>query len=86
MAHAALAFASMGIGFGIFGVPLAEDSALIEAGLDLALSPNATLGASYAGQLADDIRDHAVKGRLNWPSEPRATFILLTCTSAMLEP
>jgi outer membrane autotransporter protein len=37
---AALAFASTGIGFDIAGVPLAEDSALIEAGLDLNLSPH----------------------------------------------
>jgi uncharacterized protein with beta-barrel porin domain len=40
------AFASTGTGFGIFGVSLAEDGILIEAGLDLALSPNATLGSS----------------------------------------
>jgi hypothetical protein len=37
---AALAFASTGIGFGIEGVPLAEDSALIDAGFDVALGPN----------------------------------------------
>jgi outer membrane autotransporter protein len=63
---AALAFASTGIGFGITGVPLAEDSALIEAGLDLALSPRATAGVSYSGQFADDVTDNAVKGRLTW--------------------
>ena len=39
---AALAFASTGIGFTVTGVPLAEDTALIEAGLDLNLSPTAT--------------------------------------------
>ena len=49
---AALAFASTGIGFDVTGVPLAEDSALIEAGLDLNLSPTATLGVSYSGQFA----------------------------------
>lgn len=32
--------------------PIARDAALIEAGLDLALSPNATLGLAYRGQLA----------------------------------
>lgn len=63
---AALAFASTGIGFGITGVPLAEDSLLIEAGLDLALSPNATLGVSYSGQHASEVSDNAVKGRLTW--------------------
>jgi len=43
---AALAFASTGIGFAATGVPLAEDSALIEAGLDLVLGPSATAGVS----------------------------------------
>jgi outer membrane autotransporter protein len=46
---AALAFASTGIGFDITGVPLAENSALIEAGLDFNLSPTATLGVSFSG-------------------------------------
>ena len=63
---AALAFASTGIGFTVTGVPLAEDSLLIEAGLDLNLGPNATLGVSYSGQLASDLQDNAVKGRLTW--------------------
>jgi len=35
--NATLSFASTGIGFGITGVPLAENSALVEAGLDLNL-------------------------------------------------
>lgn len=63
---AALAFASTGIGFGITGVPLAEDSALIDAGLDLALGPNATAGVSYSGQFGDGVQDSAVKGRFAW--------------------
>jgi outer membrane autotransporter protein len=63
---AALAFASTGIGFDITGVPLAEDSALIEAGLDLALGPRVTAGASYSGQFGDGVADNAVKGRFTW--------------------
>ncbi|MGH7186471.1 MAG: autotransporter outer membrane beta-barrel domain-containing protein, partial [Pseudomonadota bacterium] len=63
---AALAFASTGIGFDVTGVPLAEDSALIEAGLDLNLSPTATLGVSYSGQFASEVEDNAVKGRFTW--------------------
>jgi outer membrane autotransporter protein len=43
-------------------VPLARDSALVEAGFDVVVRPNATLGLSYSGQLADNVRDHAVKG------------------------
>jgi outer membrane autotransporter protein len=56
---AALAFASTGIGFDITGVPLAENSALIEAGLDFNLSPTATLGVSFSGQLANNLTDNA---------------------------
>jgi uncharacterized protein with beta-barrel porin domain len=45
---------------------LANDSLLIEPGLDFTLGPNATLGVSYSGQLASDLQDNAVKGRLTW--------------------
>ena len=64
--RAALLFASTGIGFTVTGVPLAEDTALIEAGLNLALGPNATAGVSYSGQFGDGVQDNAVKGRLTW--------------------
>ncbi len=63
---ATLAFASTGIGFEVTGVPLAKNSALIEAGLDLNLTPTMTLGVSYSGQLAEDLVDNAVKGRFTW--------------------
>ena len=63
---AAFAFASTGISFEITGVPLAEDSALIDAGLDLALGPNTTAGVSYSGQFGDGVQDNAVKGRFAW--------------------
>jgi uncharacterized protein with beta-barrel porin domain len=45
---------------------LAQDSLLVEAGLDLNLGPNATLGVSYTGQLAQNLQDNAVQGRLTW--------------------
>jgi outer membrane autotransporter protein len=64
--EAALAFASTGIGFTVRGVPLAEDSALVDAGVDFTLRPDITLGISYSGQLASDLTDNAVKGRFNW--------------------
>ena len=63
---AALAFASTGIGFDVTGVPFAEDTALIEAGLDFNLAPNATAGVSYSGQFGDGVQDNAVKGRFAW--------------------
>jgi hypothetical protein len=48
------------------GVRLAQDSALIDTGLDLNLSPTATLSVSYSGQLARNLTDNAVKGRFAW--------------------
>ncbi len=44
--------------FTVAGTPIAEDAALIEAGLDLAITDSATLGLSYAGQIASDAREH----------------------------
>ena len=63
---AALAFQNSGVGFAVTGVPIARDSLLAEAGLDLAIGRNATLGASYVGQLARNVTDHAARGRFSW--------------------
>lgn len=46
------------------GPPIARDAALAEAGLDLAIRRNATLGQAYTGQLAADAQDHSFKGVL----------------------
>jgi outer membrane autotransporter protein len=43
------AFQNTAANFTTAGVPLARDSLLTEAGLDLALTPNATIGISYIG-------------------------------------
>ncbi|KRE22621.1 hypothetical protein ASE66_25895 [Bosea sp. Root483D1] len=58
-----LAFAG-GNPFSISGLPIARDSALVEAGLDFALGANTTLGASYTAQLAEEAQDHAFKASL----------------------
>ncbi len=60
---ATLAFAGGSL-FTIAGVPIARNAALVEAGLDLAITANATLGVSYAAQLASDAQDHAFKANL----------------------
>ena len=39
------------------GVPIARDAALAGVGLDLRVSPQATLGLSYAGQIANSAQD-----------------------------
>jgi outer membrane autotransporter protein len=63
---ASLTLAIVGSNFTVVGVPLAQDSFLLEAGLDFALSPTASLGVSYTGQFADHVTDNGVKGRLTW--------------------
>jgi len=55
-----LAFNS-GASFTIPGVPIARDALAIEAGFDVSLSSNATLGASYSGQIAREAQGHAFK-------------------------
>jgi uncharacterized protein with beta-barrel porin domain len=62
----ALAFASTCIGFNVTGVPLAEDSALIDAGFDFALGEKMSAGVSYSGQSGEGVQDNAVKGRFTW--------------------
>lgn len=57
------AFASGGA-FTIAGTALARESALFEGGLDIALTPAATLGLSYSGQIADSAADQSVRGNL----------------------
>lgn len=47
--------------FTISGLPIAHDAAVIEAGADMAIGQNATLGLAYNGQLA---QDHSFKGVL----------------------
>ena len=61
-----LAFLSTGAGFSVSGAPLARDVAVVEAGLDWAISPAAHLGVFYTGTIGSDARDHAVKGKLTW--------------------
>jgi len=55
-----------GDAFTIAGAPIARDSAVLEAGLDLNLSPQATFGVSYTGQIAADAQDHGFKASLGF--------------------
>lgn len=50
--------------FTIAGVPIAENAAVIEAGLDWSLTPQATLGVAYNGQLASDAQQNGFTARL----------------------
>jgi outer membrane autotransporter protein len=64
---ATLAFAQMtNADFTVNGVPLARDSAVIDAGLDVTISPHARFGVSYFGQLAGSSSTNAFRGHFTW--------------------
>lgn len=56
------AFGPGALPFSISGVPIASDAALVEAGLDLTVAPNAALSVFYAGQLSQSDTSNMVKG------------------------
>jgi outer membrane autotransporter protein len=59
-----LVFQSTGAGFLVAGVPLARDAALIEAGFDVRVTPQTSIGISYIGQIAAALQDHGLKGHV----------------------
>lgn len=61
-----LALTGTDVGFGIGGVPIAQNSALLEVGADVLIGAEATLGLSYLGQYAGDVTDNGLRGRFNW--------------------
>lgn len=64
--NANMVFQSTGLGFGVNGVVLAEDTALLDLGLDFALGKNTEAGVSYIGQFGDGVSDNGVKGQFTW--------------------
>ncbi|TXR48678.1 autotransporter outer membrane beta-barrel domain-containing protein [Phyllobacterium endophyticum] len=58
-----LAFAGMD-DFGISGLPISRNAALLEFGLDMALAPATTFGLSYQGEIASDVQDHGFRADL----------------------
>lgn len=55
---------SIGSAFNISGTSVAKDVAIVEAGLDFALTKNATFGLLYSGQLASKAKDQSFKATL----------------------
>ncbi|MCG6121462.1 MAG: autotransporter domain-containing protein [Microvirga sp.] len=53
-----------GDAFSVSGAPIAKNAALVEAGLDLAIRENVTLGVSYDGQYSRRSQDHGFNARL----------------------
>ncbi|HMF68818.1 MAG TPA: autotransporter domain-containing protein, partial [Phyllobacterium sp.] len=61
--QARLAFAG-GQAFDVEGLPIAEDAGIVEAGFDIGIGANTTLGLGYTGQFSQRANDNAVKGDL----------------------
>ncbi|WP_432285537.1 autotransporter-associated beta strand repeat-containing protein [Aminobacter sp. BA135] len=55
---------SGGAAFQIAGAPVAKDVAIVEAGLDLALTPDAKLGVAYTGQFGSGVVDQSFRANL----------------------
>jgi outer membrane autotransporter protein len=64
--EAILAFQPGGAAFTLAGTPIARDALVAEAGLDLVVAANASLGVSWSGQFADQSHSNAVKGNFSW--------------------
>ncbi|MER0237166.1 autotransporter domain-containing protein [Fulvimarina sp. MAC8] len=52
--------------FTISGVPLPEDVAVFEAGLNTAINDALSIGVSYSGKVGDGVSDHGGRGNLSW--------------------
>jgi outer membrane autotransporter protein len=63
---ALLAFAGGGSSFSIQGVAIAKDSAVVDAGFDVVVARNVSVGFAYVGQAASHAQDHDFKANLNW--------------------
>ncbi|WP_321791760.1 autotransporter domain-containing protein, partial [Burkholderia pyrrocinia] len=62
----AFTFANGGTSFQVSGVPIARDSAVLEAGIDANITKRLTLGLTYSGQYGSGVRDNAVLGNILW--------------------
>lgn len=51
--------------FNVTGIPIAQDSAVLEAGIDFKITPKTTLGLSYQGLASSNVQDHGFKVNLN---------------------
>lgn len=58
-------FASGGNAFTIAGVPLAQDTLVLDAGFDVNLTDSATLGLAYGGLFGSGVADHSANLSLN---------------------
>ncbi|MBS7555777.1 autotransporter domain-containing protein [Ancylobacter dichloromethanicus] len=54
-----------GLPFTVSGVPLAEDAAVVEAGISVALAPTAQLNVTYGGQFGDGVMQNGANAVLS---------------------
>lgn len=62
--QAQFAFVSGGDSFAVSGQPMAQDTALIEAGLAFDVGKATTIGLTYTGAFSSQVKDNAVKADL----------------------
>ncbi|MGH8081705.1 MAG: autotransporter domain-containing protein [Lysobacter sp.] len=55
---------SAGGAFTVAGVPIARNTAVVEAGLELQVTQRIGLAVDYSGQIASDSKDHGLQARL----------------------
>lgn len=61
-----LSFTGTGQNFTVMGVPIEKDAADIQAGFDIALSPQAVLSLTYDGSFGSDAKSNGFRGGLIW--------------------
>ena len=65
--EASLSFADASdLAFTVAGAPIAQNAALVDAGIDLEVNDALRIGLSYYGQLSSEAQDSAVRGSLTW--------------------
>ncbi|WP_318269511.1 autotransporter outer membrane beta-barrel domain-containing protein [Salinisphaera orenii] len=55
-----------GPNFSVSGTPIAQDTALVETGLDINLTDTAALGVTYRGQIASEAEEHGLTARFKF--------------------
>ncbi|MCK0210113.1 autotransporter domain-containing protein, partial [Starkeya koreensis] len=63
---ATYSFATGSAPFTVEGVPIAQDSLLVDVGMNVAVSAFVNLGLAYNGEFGDGATDQAVRGTLDW--------------------
>ncbi|WP_445657613.1 autotransporter domain-containing protein [Achromobacter sp. NCFB-sbj8-Ac1-l] len=62
---ATMRFADGGDAYSVSGLPLARNTAVLEAGLDYAATSNTVVGLAYNGQAGSGLSDHGVRATFN---------------------